>query len=854
MHGCTQSQNPAKVVKRRRTCPAWVAVAFCMALAPPLAAQEDAVQEGEESGSDTAREEAPERDERQGLEVIQVTAQKREQNIMSVPVTVGTVSSELIEESSSILMSEIDEFIPGFDLRDSSMTQAGVSMRGISSPSISVGGDPSTATFYDDIYMPRAAQNVLFSDIDRIEVLKGPQGTLFGRNAAMGVVKVVPKKPRNWQEGFLKAMLGTDNLRRYEGMANLPVSDDVYIRANFLSNQQDGIVKNISRPAWNEGKKVWDLGERDHSAGRISMLWDISNSTWLQVAYDLDDLEQAPPMAVGVSEFAYNGGEDPFAPRAENDVREGVEARDMYGITTKLNHDFNRQWSAKYVLGYRDWETVNRQDEDGTGEITRYFDTSNNEDSDILYTELQLNFTSDRINAVGGFSYSSEDVSQQTELNMTADTMARLTTQELNAMMQGAMTLDHIWNAEEWAAALTGLGFSDAIMAGIGMPGEPLTAGVVQATGDLTYDLVSQQLGIPEIYGPSHSGQFWQENVFNTGDFGNWGIYADVDYAINDKWNVIAGLRYSRDEKDFTWFIPETTFTEFRPGVGNALFPMVDLKASDSWDKLTGRLVTSYNLDANQMIFGSYSTGYKSGGFDSLVPIDQAAGQNAFAPEDSTNIEFGYKGTLWDRLIANVSVYRTELDNFQISVESKPPGSPQAIPSILNENREITGIELDLRWYATDGLLLALVSDIRETDIDTPAFYNSIGELVPANSRSFDADTNYTLIANWSPKIDWGVFNVHLDYVFVENTNDQQPDLEPFKLALPRYFADRKDLGMRISLSNHNATWELGLWGKNLLDERYVESVGGRTASVLGTPFGRINRGREVGVDFKYSF
>jgi len=156
------------------------------------------------------------------IEVLTVTAQKRVQNILKVPVTVSTITEDLIEESVSVSLSDIDKFIPGFEFSDSSMTQAGVSMRGISSPNISVGGDPSSATFFDDVYMPRAAQNVLFSDMARIEVLKGPQGTLFGRNAAMGVVSMVPKSPFADFEGFVKATVGSDNLQRYEGMINIP--------------------------------------------------------------------------------------------------------------------------------------------------------------------------------------------------------------------------------------------------------------------------------------------------------------------------------------------------------------------------------------------------------------------------------------------------------------------------------------------------------------------------------------------------------------------------------------------------------------------------------------------------------
>lgn len=845
------------------------------------------------SSTSVFAQEQQQEEQKAGLEIIEVTAQKRVQNIMKVPVTVGTISADTLEESSSILLSEVDKFIPGFEFGDGSMTQAGISMRGISSPSISVGGDPSSASFYDDVYMPRAAQNVLFSDLERIEVLKGPQGTLFGRNAAMGVVNVVPRSPIDDSEGFAKFTIGTDSLKRVEAMVNTGLTDRLFLRANFLNNTQAGIVKNISSPNWNNDFKIWDLGARDHNAARLALLWQASDNTKLQFSYEVDDLEQAPPMAVGLSEFAYQGGADPFADRAENDVRAGVESRDMSAYTAKLTHDIDQHWSMKGVLSFREWETINREDEDGTAQITRYFDTSNNEDSDIMYGEVQVNYVDDKISAVTGFSYSKESVSQQTELNLTTDTVTRLTTGELNGVIRGGVAqqvagmiggnsdeaaaavfgpgvtfeaavdsvygslgfpMDHMWNPDEWAGALNALGFGDAIMGALGMPGAPLTGGIVSATGDLTYDLVSQQLGIAEIFGPSASGQFWQENVINTGDFTNWGIYADVDYKVTDKWNVIVGLRYSHDEKDFTWRIPETTYASVRPGVNNALFPITNLSASDSWSKVTGRLVTSYQLDENQMIFGSYSTGYKSGGFDSLVPIDQSAGQQAFAPEDSTNIEFGYKATLWDSVLANVSIYRTELDNFQLSVESKKPENENAIPTIINENRLISGVEFDLRWRASDSLTLGLVSEIRNTEIDSPEYYNSEGEIVEAQSNDYDAATNYTLTADWAPDFDYGILNLHVDYVFRENTNDQQADISPYKLAIPAYFKDREDLNFRLSWTHSEEVFEVGFWGKNVFDERYVESIGERTLSTLGTPFARINRGREIGFDVKYNF
>jgi outer membrane receptor protein involved in Fe transport len=822
------------------------------------------------------------------IEVLTVTAQKRVQNILKVPVTVGTVSEDTIEESGSILLSDIDKFIPGFDFSDSSMTQAGVTMRGISSPNISVGGDPSSATFYDDIYMPRAAQNVVFSDMARIEVLKGPQGTLFGRNAAMGVVNMVPKSPFSDFEGFVKATIGSDSLQRYEGMINVPITDTFYMRANVLTNDQDGIVENIAAPNWNDDNKIWDLGERSHNAARISFLWNISDTTEVQISYDWDDLEQGPPMAVGMSQYAYNSGQTPFNSKAENDVKNGLEARDMYGLTAKLNHEFSDEWSMKYVLSYRDWETVNRQDEDGTADIRRYFDTSNNEDSDILYTELQFNYVSEKVNAVAGFSYSKESVQQTTELNLTADTATTLITGELNGVIHSGVAeqiagmiggttdahaagafgpgvtfdgavdafyssfgfpMEHTWNPNEWANALTMLGFADPIMGAIGMPGQPLTGDIVTMTGDTTYNIVAAQMGFPEIFGSSFSEQWWQESVNNTGDFTNWGIYADVDYALTDKWNIIGGLRYSKDEKDFSWYIPQTTFTAVRPGVSNLLFQPTNTSASDTWDQITGRLVTSYQLSDDHMVFGSYSTGYKSGGFDSLTPSTES-----FAPEETTNYEFGYKGIIWNQVIANVSAYYLQLDNLQTSIDSKPPGQPQAVPTIINSDKEITGVELDIRWLVNDSVTVGLVSEIRSTDTFSPDFYNGEGVLIAAQKTSDDAALNYTITFDWMPDFGTGTTNFHIDYVFVENVNAQIAGLENYKKEVSAYFSDLKNLSARLSWANDDDTIEIGLWGKNLMDQRHVLSIGGLTANVLGTPQGQINRGLEAGIDIKYSY
>lgn len=836
-------------------------------------------------------------------EIIMVTAQKRQQNIMKVPVVVDTVSADMLKKTNSILLSDIDKFIPGFDFTDTNMTQAGVTMRGIASPNISVGGDPSSATFFDGVYMPRAAQNVLFSDIERIEVLKGPQGTLFGRNAAMGVVNILPNAPENDNRGFVKGMWGTDNLARYEFMGNLAVSDTLFVRVNALLNTQDGLAENIYDAPWNAGTKTWDPGARDHKAARISAKWLISSSTDLQLSYDLDDLEQAPPIAIGISQWAYDGGKDVFSDKIENDVRNGVESRDMYAFTAKLNHEFNEQLSLLYTASYRDWETVNREDEDGTKDITRYFDTSNNEDSNIFYSELQLNYVGDALSVVGGFSYSKEKVKQTSELNLSADSAARFITSSLNDVIKDSIAqeiaglinveafggdadaaaenafgpgatfdgvvdnyyssygfpMDHLWQPDAWAGALNVMGVGDMIMDGIGMPGVTLNGDIVTATGDLTYDIVSQQLGIAEIFGPSHSGQFWEESINNTGDFTNWGVYIDGDWQLNNHWSVLAGLRYSHDSKDFSWYIPLTTFADERPGVSNILFPMTTdsngnsaaVIASKTWDKITGRLVAQYEVNNDHMVFASFSTGYKSGGYDSLVVSSSV---NPFKPEDTTNLELGYKGIAFDTLRITASIYHLQLDNRQRSIDSKAPGSSTAVPTIINGDTTIDGLELGLEWSATSDLRLGLVTEIRNSDEQWQEFYNEEGTLVPTEETSSKVSNNFTLRADWMPDLGVGTTTLHVDYVYVENTNADEVGLEEYKKAISEYFVDTQDLNARLSWENDMDNIEVGFWAKNILDKRYVKSLGGPTASILGTPFANINRGRELGIDLTYHF
>ncbi|MBU2181259.1 MAG: TonB-dependent receptor [Gammaproteobacteria bacterium] len=800
------------------------------------------------------------------IETITVTAQKRVQNVMDVPVAIDSISATDLKETNSVMLGDIADYTPGFKFSKEAVVQASAVMRGISSSNISTGGDPSVAIFFDDFYLPRAAQSVMFSDMQRIEILKGPQGTLFGKNAAAGVVNMIPNAPAQEDEAFLKATLGDYALRRYEAMANTALNDQFAVRLNLMSNQRDSYLNNVYQNYQGE-----ELGNTNQQSARLAALWQPNADTKVQLSYDWDDLNQGYAPSIGVSPYAYSM--NPLDRTIENDVIDGHERRDMTALSLKITHDFNDDWSGKLISSKRQWQVSGRDDTDGTADKTRYLDTINFEDSDIFYNELQINYAKNNFSYVGGVTYSKENVYQKTSLDIMADTVARITTDNLNGMLQGALLgaglppemiaqmglpADHIWNPQDWASILSVMAMVDPSVGGLlaqlgAEPFSPELVGAIAATGDLTYQAIGAGLGINEIFGPSNAGKLWSEDIINRGKFTSYGVYSDVDYQFNPQWGFTAGLRYSRDDKDFSWEIKERSFAGAMSGLTDFLFPLMpQLDANNSWSKLTGRAVTRYQPNDTSMWYLSYSTGYKSGGYDSLDP---RSAMTPFAPEEVGNLELGYKADLWDQLRLQVVAFQMDLTNRQQSVNSKEPGSGVAVPLVINGDQDINGMELILDWQASKTLKLGLVTEYRNTESKWQQFYNAEGNLVTDVDKASTADA-YTLTADWTPEQQWldGDVKLHVDYVYEENTRADDPDLLEIAKTIPAYFADSKNLNARLSWTSQQQQWELALWGKNLTDNDTTGGIGGFAAAVLGTPVTSLNPPRTVGVEVRYQF
>lgn len=176
------------------------------------------------------------------LEEVIVTAQKHEESVQDVPIAISAFSGDAIKELGATNVSELTSFTPGLDSNNTSSTQPAYNIRGVQTNDFNVGSDPSVAVYIDGVYASRGAgAEVPFSDVERIEVLKGPQGTLFGRNSTGGAIHIITKKPSlEEQSGEVTVSAGKHGKRDADFGYNLPINDTTALRLSGTINKSDG--------------------------------------------------------------------------------------------------------------------------------------------------------------------------------------------------------------------------------------------------------------------------------------------------------------------------------------------------------------------------------------------------------------------------------------------------------------------------------------------------------------------------------------------------------------------------------------------------------------------------------------
>ena len=611
------------------------------------------------------------------LESITVTAQRRSEASQDVPIALQVVTSREIEKLAGTDLSTINGYIPGLSVDGEQPTQPGYTLRGISVSDFGIGSDSPIGIYEDGVYTGKTGGALLlFNDIQRIEVLKGPQGTLFGRNSAAGAISVVTNEPADAYQADAKARFGNYNTQYYEAMVNAPLSDEVAARVSFVDNHSHGWLRDAV-----SGLRY----DRDGDYGvRAQLRWSAPFDTKVRLSYEMENLDQPARPAIGIVPLPPAPQLppipvqpatwiSPFGAPVENDVVNGVETRRFNGLTLRVEHDFGFA-SLASVTGWRQFSTYNREDQDGTNRLYLYFDDVNIEDNQSFSQEFTLAHNGGIADWVGGVNYYYDRADQTSQLNLYTD------------------SLDTVFNN---TGTVPG-GIYGPISEGLAQAGVPVTL-----------------LGDP-----------WQENMINRGYARAYAAFGDVIWHLGRQWNLTTGVRFTHDERDFSWYNPERTATQLDQslallqefGVPLPPFPFTQniefstpistnapYRVSNSWNDWSPRVVLDYKPVPDVMFYLSGARGYQAGGYNAL-----SVGAK-FDPETVRNYEFGVKSELFShRLLLNASVYHYIYSNLQsLNLVQNGNGSLPEYEVTLSDQRA-TGVDFETQWQVSDGLRLHL--------------------------------------------------------------------------------------------------------------------------------------------------
>jgi iron complex outermembrane recepter protein len=550
------------------------------------------------------------------VDEIIVTAQKRTQSASDVPISLTAYSGEKLQELGLRELDDLSNFVPGLQVQLQSPNNPGFVIRGITSDSGSAQQEARVSVFVDGVPASRARGSVVeLYDIERVEVLKGPQGTLFGRGAQIGAVHIISAKPELDAMGFAGGItVGDEGQRRYEASVNVPVSDQLAIRVAGINRQRDGYIPNLAGGP--------DLNGVNVDAVRGSFLFKPSEEFSLTgvVNYQRDDYS-------GVSfknkRFAPAGGTNsPFTAAQLNRGAELGIDRELVNATLTAEYQVNDNVTVTSITGYRDFDSLEEFDADGSQAFLLEF--AEDAQGDQWSQELRINYDSgENFQGFVGVSYFYEDGFQRVPLRTNERSLALLTVPALAAAVGAPILPDGSVN-----------------------PGVPA----------LPTGLALRNLAVAEFT--------------NFGTNRAYEAFADGTYNLTPTLSLTAGIRVTHEKQESAFIQSNDQAVSL---FGN-IFRNVALKeAEEDFDSAVGRLVASYKPSDDALLYASVSRGRRP----AVVQVN-ATLSNILRAETVWSYEAGGKMSGLDgRLQIDGSVYYYDYRNFQTS--SRTPDSPIAV-------------------------------------------------------------------------------------------------------------------------------------------------------------------------------
>lgn len=776
------------------------------------------------------------------LDAIVVTAQSRQQELQDVPIALQVVDQQLLDDVAADNLGDIDAFVPGLVVDAAQPTQPSFRLRGVETSDFGIGTDPAVGVFVDGVYGGRGGGVLLpFVDVERIEVLKGPQGTLFGRNTAAGAISLVTRRPQNETEARLRLRLGNYGKQYADAMWNLPTGDNSALRFNALFNHSDGWFQ--------DGATGKDLGGENVWATRAAWQVGLGENTTALVSWDHESLDQNGRVTTGIVPLpAYPQRPPvPVDPDDYLDPRDipiysdatNAEWRTFDGVTLIVDHALT--WGhLTSTTSWRQYDALNQTEEDGTNRADLYIDSVNTESNETFYQEFKFAGSNARLDWVAGASFFKEDADQTSEVN-------------------------------------TNTAAVDNIVRNLGVAYE---LGVPDGSLFNFTSMLAQMNGIPI----SLVGDRWNERFTNTLSTTAYAAFGDVIWRATDKLNLTFGLRYTRDEKDFTWLNTPRNAPELEAkldlleslGFFDALAQMgipitrelltfdmafidppamvnkgVLVRDKRSWSDFSPRFVVDYHFNDKAMVFGSLAKGYKAGGFNALQIGP------AFENEDVWNAEVGIKQS-FGRFSYNASLFHYRYDNRQsIRLIDPDPNNPVDIPRFVFDtgDLEATGVDFDMRWKVTDAFTLDAQAewiDSKYKDYVTPEGVDLDGE--PTGEPRFTASVGaaYKMSLDDSGDLRLSARHAYRGRTRCNAGSDLQGDCGVN--ALLDIGEPRERTDVRVGWTSPQGTWSWAVYGNNIFDNQYVKGLNTYGRGPLGVVGATISEPRTYGMEVAVKF
>ena len=770
------------------------------------------------------------------LDAIVVTAQSRQQELQDVPIALQVVDQQLLDDVAADNLGDIDAFVPGLVVDAAQPTQPSFRLRGVETSDFGIGTDPAVGVFVDGVYGGRGGGVLLpFVDVERIEVLKGPQGTRFGRNTAAGAISLVTRRPQDELEARLRLRLGNYGKQYADAMWNLPTGDNSALRFNALFNHSDGWFQ--------DGATGKDLGGENVWATRAAWQVGLGENTTALVSWDHESLDQNGRVTTGIVPLpAYPQRPPvPVDPDDYLDPRDiptysdatNAEWRTFDGVTLIVDHALT--WGhLTSTTSWRQYDALNQTEEDGTNRADLYIDSVNTESNETFYQEFKFAGSNARLDWVAGASFFKEDADQTSEVN-------------------------------------TNTAAVDNIVRNLGVAYE---LGVPDGSLFNFTSMLAQMNGIPI----SLVGDRWNERFTNTLSTTAYAAFGDVIWRATDKLNLTFGLRYTRDEKDFTWLNTPRNAPELEAkldlleslGFFDALAQMgipitrelltfdmafidppamvnkgVLVRDKRSWSDFSPRFVVDYHFNDKAMVFGSLAKGYKAGGFNALQIGP------AFENEDVWNAEVGIKQS-FGRFSYNASLFHYRYDNRQsIRLIDPDPNNPVDIPRFVFDtgDLEATGIDVDMRWKVTDAFTLEAQAewiDSKYKDYVTPEGVDLDGE--PTGEPRFTASVGaaYRMSLGDSGDLRLSARHAYRGRTRCNAGSDLQGDCGVN--ALLDIGEPRERTDVRVGWTSPQGTWSWAVYGNNIFDNQYVKGLNTYGRGPLGVVGATISEPRTYGM------